>query len=102
MIDESSSVVLFYLGCPRILRADMGTENSLLSVVQPILRHYDSDRLSGKKSFIYGKSICNQVLRMILHVKMITFLHDRELRHYGAKLESNMPNGGFHSLKLVI
>ena len=62
MIDESSSVVLFYLGCPRILRADMGTENSLLSVVQPILRHYDSDRLSGKKSFIYGKSICNQVL----------------------------------------
>ena len=30
------------------------------------------------------------------------FLHDRELRHYGAKLESNMPNGGFHSLKLVI
>ena len=53
MIDESSSVVLFYLGCPRILRAGMGTENSLLSVVQPILRNYDSGCLSGKKFYLW-------------------------------------------------
>ena len=32
----------------------MGTENSLLPVVQPILRHYDSDHHSGKKVLFMG------------------------------------------------
>ena len=39
----------------------MGTENSTLAIVQPILRHFDFDHLAGGKSFMYGKSINNQV-----------------------------------------
>ena len=44
----------------------MGTENSLLGTVQPILRHFDSDLLAGGKSFMYGKSINNQVEYIII------------------------------------
>lgn len=49
-----------WLGCPKILRTDNGTENSILSVIQPILRHNHADSLAGEKSFLYGKSINNQ------------------------------------------
>ncbi len=48
-------------GCPKLLRADNGTENSIISVIQCILRHHHSDNLSGQKSFIYGRSVNNQV-----------------------------------------
>ena len=50
------------IGCPRILRSDLGTENSLVSVMQPILRHYHTDSLAGPKSFLYGRSVNNQVM----------------------------------------
>ena len=60
------SAFIVLTGCPRILRADMGTENSLLATVQPILRHFDSDSLAGGKSFMYGKSINNQVEYIII------------------------------------
>ena len=56
-----NNIDYFTLGCPRILRVDMGTENYTLAIVQPILRHFDSDYLAGGKSFMYGKSINNQV-----------------------------------------
>jgi len=45
---------------PKILRADYGTENSLLRGIQPFLRESHSDSLSGIKSFMYGKSTSNQ------------------------------------------
>ena len=35
------------LGCPTVLRTDLGTENSNVAFLQPILRHNDSDDLSG-------------------------------------------------------
>ena len=44
-----------------MVRADMGTENSLLAIIQPILRHFHTDCHAGYQSFIYGRSICNQV-----------------------------------------
>ena len=47
-----NNIDYFTLGCPR---------NSTLAIVQPILRHFDSDHLAGGKSFMYGKSINNQV-----------------------------------------
>ena len=40
---------------------DLGTENSSLAVIQPILRHSHQDDLSGDKSHRYGKSTANQV-----------------------------------------
>jgi len=47
-------------GCPRILRADMGTENSTIRDMQRYLRRSDDDPLAGERSFIYGKSTANQ------------------------------------------
>jgi hypothetical protein len=45
---------------PKILRADRGTENSLLSGIQPTLRDKHNDSFSGSKSFMYGRSTANQ------------------------------------------
>ncbi|XP_062515632.1 uncharacterized protein LOC134191084 [Corticium candelabrum] len=47
-------------GCPRVVRADRGTENTTIAFVQPFLRHYGTDSLAKTKSFWYGKSITNQ------------------------------------------
>lgn len=49
------------LGCPRVLRSDLGTENSNVAFIQPLLRNEHSDRLSGINSHCYGKSTSNQV-----------------------------------------
>ncbi len=56
-----SVIIIISIGCPKILRSDRGTENSLISILQPILRHHHSDSLAGRRSFIYGRSIGNQV-----------------------------------------
>jgi len=45
---------------PKVVRADRGTENSLLSGIQPSLRQRHTDGLSGEKSFMYGRSTSNQ------------------------------------------
>ena len=49
------------IGCPRILRTDMGTENSILAVIQPMLRHTGTDTFAGAASHRYGRSPSNQV-----------------------------------------
>lgn len=49
-----------------MLRADRGTENSIVAIMQPVpLRHYHDDPLAGQKSFMYGRSINNQVCEVI-------------------------------------
>lgn len=45
---------------PKILRGDMGTENSLVSLLQPYFRRDGGDRFAGLNSFVYGKSTSNQ------------------------------------------
>ena len=45
---------------PKIVRSDRGNENSLLSGIQPYLRHNHNDSLAGDKSFMYGRSTANQ------------------------------------------
>ncbi|KAF6717318.1 hypothetical protein FQA47_010858 [Oryzias melastigma] len=47
-------------GCPRILRTDMGTENSSIREMQRFLRRNDDDDQAGEKSFIWGRSTANQ------------------------------------------
>ncbi|XP_053407984.1 uncharacterized protein LOC128559679 [Mercenaria mercenaria] len=47
-------------GCPTIVRADMGTENGIVCEFQRYLRQDDTDSFQGDKSFLYGKSVCNQ------------------------------------------
>ena len=46
-----------YIGCPRFLRTDLGSENSNIAFLQPLLQHH----LSNTVSHFYGKSIMNQV-----------------------------------------
>lgn len=47
-------------GCPRRIRADLGTENSFIEQMQKFLRRNHDDELSGERSFLYGKSTHNQ------------------------------------------
>ena len=48
-------------GCPSVLRTDAGTENPVLSLVQPILCHLHNDDFIQERSFRYGRSTSNQV-----------------------------------------
>ncbi len=50
-----------YIGYPRLLRCDLGTENSKLAYLQPFLRRNGTDPLAGEHSFRYGRSVSNQV-----------------------------------------
>ena len=54
--------MLFNVGCPRILRTDPGTENTLLSAVQCTFRRDANDDFAGGKAHRYGKSVFNQVM----------------------------------------
>ena len=47
-------------GCPRRVRADMGTENGHVEQIQKFLRRHHNDAVAGDKSFLYGKSTSNQ------------------------------------------
>lgn len=47
-------------GCPRRVRADMGTENGTVRHLQTFLRRNGQDGLAGNSSFVYGQSIANQ------------------------------------------
>ena len=52
---------LLFLGCPRVVRTDPGTENVLLASLQCTLRRDGPDELAGNASHRYGKSVFNQV-----------------------------------------
>jgi hypothetical protein len=45
---------------PRLVRADMGTENVHVETIQKFLRRNRGDEHASEKSFLYGKSINNQ------------------------------------------
>ena len=57
--------IYIYTGCPRILRADHGTENVIVAQLQIAFRMEHNDRLAGAKSFIYGPSTANIVCTYI-------------------------------------
>ena len=54
-------------GCPSMMRGDMGTENGHVAQMQEIL--------SGKDSFLYGKSMHNQRIERI-EKKINSILHE--------------------------
>jgi len=47
-------------GCPRKIRADMGTENVYVKTAQTFLRRHGTDDFAGERSFIVGTSVTNQ------------------------------------------
>ena len=49
-----SCCTCMYVGCPRFMRSDLGTENSTVAYLQPLIQN----DLTGH---IYGKSTMNQV-----------------------------------------
>ncbi|XP_038071286.1 uncharacterized protein LOC119740150 [Patiria miniata] len=52
--------VLDNVGCPRVIRADFGTENSTIRAMQYFFRTDGQDPFSGARSFIQGSSQHNQ------------------------------------------
>ena len=60
-VNSNEGLHISYEGCPSILRTDAGTENSMLSVIQPIFRHNNTDEFAQERSFRYGRSTSNQV-----------------------------------------
>jgi hypothetical protein len=59
-IQASFSMNLYCIGCPRIVRADRGTENAKVSFLHPFLRYQAGDDFTDN-CFRYGKSVNNQV-----------------------------------------
>lgn len=47
-------------GVPKIVRADRGTENSLVRDIQIALRQHHNDSFRAERSFLYGRSTANQ------------------------------------------
>ena len=68
---------------PRVVRSDRGTENGLVRLMQIAIRQNHNDRLSGHRSFRYGRSTANQraesfwsqLRRMVTHF-WINFFKD--------------------------
>lgn len=52
----------YYLGCPKVVRADKGTENAVVSYLHPFLRHQGTGGIEDcTNAFRYGRSVTNQV-----------------------------------------
>ena len=65
--NNPSVICQYYLDCieqvgcaPRVLRCDLGTENSTVKNLQPFFRRNDHDNFAGVNSFLQGKSTSNQ------------------------------------------
>ena len=64
---DPAVITSYYIDCiqhlgivPKILRCDLGTENTNLAFLQPFFHHECNDDMAGRKSFMYGKSMSNQ------------------------------------------
>ena len=65
--NDPSVIAGYYLNClkstktvPRVIRADLGTENVTVEILQYYFRLSHDDEMAGLKSFQYGKSTSNQ------------------------------------------
>jgi hypothetical protein len=94
--------------CPRLVRADMGTEHVHVETIQKFLRRNRGDEHASEKSFLYGKSINNQRIESlwgIIRRQGIQFWMNffQELIedgfHDGAYLDQEIPH--FCFLRLV-
>ena len=51
----------FYVGTTKIIRGDKGNGNLNVAAIQRYFRRHGNDSMAGEKSFLYGKSVSNQV-----------------------------------------
>ena len=61
------------IGCPRIMRADNGTENCSVAKIHIAMRQFHDDWRSGDRSFIYGPSTSNIVMSWINTFKLTLY-----------------------------
>ena len=54
-------LVSFYVGTANIIRGDKGNENLNVAAIQRYFRCHGNDSMAREKSFLYGKSVSNQV-----------------------------------------
>ena len=54
-------LVSFYVGTANIIRGDKGNENLNVAAIQRYFRCHGNDSMAGEKSFLYGRSVSNQV-----------------------------------------
>ena len=49
------------MGTAKIIRGDKCNENLNVAAIQRNFRRHSNDSIAGEKSFLYGKSVSNQV-----------------------------------------
>ena len=55
-------IAIFIVGCPQLLRRDLGAENSIIAVMQPMLQHDGLDKYSGINSHRHRTSTSNHII----------------------------------------
>ena len=93
-------MVLFFIGLPRLLRCDRGTENSKVAFLQPFLRRNGQDASSGIRSFQYGCSVTNLASNPVIVDKLVTLyiwhcIENRKVLGYTAQMVFRLVNGVF-------
>ncbi|CAC5403118.1 unnamed protein product [Mytilus coruscus] len=58
---------------PRAIRSDAGTENVIIRELQGALRHNNNDDMSGRNSFLIGRSVANQRIERLWRTKKNNF-----------------------------
>ena len=65
--NEPAFIEKYFVGCvkavegtARIVRADLGTENTNVAGIQRFFRNNSRDSFSKDKSFMYGRSVSSQ------------------------------------------
>ena len=81
-------------GTARIVRADLGTENTYVAGIQRFLRNNSRDSFSKDMSFMYGRSVSNQRIEAWWSQLRTTCAnwwmeHFKELRESGLYCDSN-------------
>ena len=55
------NIYFFNVGTAKIIRREKGNENLNVAAIQRYFRRHGNDSMAGEKSFLYGKSVSNQV-----------------------------------------
>ena len=53
------------IGVPSVVRADMGTDNTIITFLQPFLRRHEPNG-EAERSFRHRRSVSNQVLDYVI------------------------------------
>lgn len=74
VLDHFINPYYILIGCPKIVRADKGTENAKISFLQPFLRYQGTNGRDNlpENTFRYGRSVNNQASIYMQAVPVVT------------------------------